>query len=86
MTPLMLLSGTDDPVTPPANAREVARGFPDHVLIDVDGMGHGQLAVPCVDRLMARFIERGTATGLDVSCVQRAKPFPFFTSFAGPPP
>jgi pimeloyl-ACP methyl ester carboxylesterase len=85
-TPVLLLSGADDPVTPPANAREVARGLADHVIVELDGMGHGQLAAPCVDRLMARFIERGTAAGLDVSCARRARPFPFFTSFAGPAP
>ncbi len=84
--PVMLLSGANDPVTPPRNAREVARGLANHVLIELDGMGHGQLAAPCIDGLMARFIERGTAAGLDTSCARRAQPFPFFTSFAGPPP
>jgi pimeloyl-ACP methyl ester carboxylesterase len=85
-TPVMLLSGTDDPVTPPANAELVARGLAHHVVVALDGMGHGQLAAPCVDRLMARFIERGAIAGLDVSCARRVRPFPFFTSFDGPPP
>ena len=84
--PVMLLSGADDPVTPPANAAEVARGFANHVIVELDGMGHGQLAAPCIDRLMAEFIERASAAGLDISCAHRAQPFPFFTSFAGPPP
>lgn len=85
-TPVMLLSGADDPVTPPANAREVARGLPNHVLVEVDGAGHGQLAAPCIDRLMAQFIERGSPRALDTSCARRLRAFPFFTSFAGPSP
>jgi pimeloyl-ACP methyl ester carboxylesterase len=84
--PVMLLSGADDPVTPPVNAEEVARGLAHHVIVELDGMGHGQLAAPCIDRLMAQFIERGSAASLDISCANRARPFPFFTSFAGPPP
>lgn len=84
--PVMLLSGADDPVTPPANAKEVARGLANHVIVELAGMGHGQLAAPCIDRLMAQFIERASAAGLDISCARRARPFPFFTSFAGPPP
>lgn len=84
--PVMLLSGTGDPVTPPRDARAVAHGLPNHVLVELDGMGHGQLAAPCIDRLMARFIERAAASDLDISCARRVRPFPFFTSFAGPPP
>jgi pimeloyl-ACP methyl ester carboxylesterase len=84
--PVMLLSGADDPVTPAVNAEEVARGLVHHVIVELDGMGHGQLAAPCVDRLMGQFIERGSAARLDISCAHRAQAFPFFTSFAGPPP
>ncbi|HEY2590229.1 MAG TPA: alpha/beta fold hydrolase [Steroidobacteraceae bacterium] len=84
--PVMLLSGADDPVTPPANAEEVARGLARHTIVELDGMGHGQLVAPCIDRLMAEFVEGGGAARLDISCARRARPFPFFTSFAGPPP
>lgn len=84
--PVLLLSGEDDPVTPPAFAIEAARELKEHVSVVLQGMGHGQLAAPCIDRLMARFIELGTTAGLDVSCAQRALPLPFFTSLAGPPP
>ena len=86
-TPLLLLSGSDDPITPPEYARQVAHGLGAGVLnIEIPGMGHGQITAPCVDRVMARFIEAGTVTGLDVSCIQRVRPMPFFTSLAGPPP
>ena len=86
-TPLLLLSGSDDPVTPPAYAQQVAHGLGASVLsVVIDGMGHGQLTAPCVDRLMARFINAGTVAGLDASCTQHVHAVPFFTSLAGPPP
>lgn len=84
--PVMLLSGADDPVTPPAYAELAARGLTRHVIVQLQGMGHGQLAAPCIGRLMAEFIDRASTSGLDVSCARRARPFPFFTSFAGPAP
>jgi pimeloyl-ACP methyl ester carboxylesterase len=84
--PALLMSGEDDPVTPPAYAEEAARGFSNHLSVVLSGMGHGQISAPCIEQLMARFIELGTATGLDASCTQRAKPLAFFTSLAGPPP
>ncbi len=84
--PVLILSGADDPVTPPAYAQLAARGLTRHVIVELQGMGHGQLAAPCVGRLMADFIDRASTTGLDVSCARRARPFPFFTSFAGPAP
>jgi pimeloyl-ACP methyl ester carboxylesterase len=85
-TPVMILSGSDDPVTPPRDAAEVAAGLTRHLIVELDGTGHGQLVQPCIDRLIAQFIERASTLGLDASCAQRARPFPFFTSFAGPPP
>jgi pimeloyl-ACP methyl ester carboxylesterase len=84
--PALLLSGEDDPVTPPAYALAAAGGFDNHISLVLSGMGHGQISAPCVEELMARFIERGTTKGLDTSCTKRAKPLAFFTSFAGPPP
>lgn len=84
--PVLLLSGADDPVTPPAYAEEAARGLTHHLIVDLRGMGHGQLTAPCVGRLMAQFIERDSTTGLDLSCTRQVHAFPFFTSFAGPGP
>ena len=84
--PALLLSGSDDPVTPPANAHEAARAFTHHLDLVLTGFGHGQLTAPCVDRLMAQFIARPSVEALDVSCVRAARPLPFFTSPNGPPP
>ncbi len=84
--PTLLLSGGDDPVTPPAYAEQARRGLTNSLHVVLQDFGHGQLAAPCVDRIMAQFIDRASMAGLDVSCTRNDKPTPFFTSLNGPPP
>jgi pimeloyl-ACP methyl ester carboxylesterase len=84
-SPVLLLSGSDDPVTPPAQADQARRAFTHNLHVVLKGFGHGQLTAPCVDRLMARFINLGL-DGLDVTCTREDKPLPFFTSLSGPQP
>jgi pimeloyl-ACP methyl ester carboxylesterase len=82
----LLLSGADDPVTPPQYATLAQRAFPDSKHIIIAGHGHGQLGAPCVDRIIAKFIDAGTAKGLDASCTLKLAPMPFFTTLSGPAP
>jgi pimeloyl-ACP methyl ester carboxylesterase len=84
--PALLLSGGDDPVTPPADAEQARRGFSHSLHIVMKGFGHGQLTAPCVDRVMAKFVGLGGIEGLDVSCVQNDTPMPFFLTVGGPSP
>jgi pimeloyl-ACP methyl ester carboxylesterase len=82
----LLLSGADDPVTPPEYAALAQRAFADSKHVIIAGHGHGQLTAPCVDRVIAAFIRAGTAKDLDTSCTQKLPPMPFFTTLAGPAP
>ena len=85
--PALLLSGQLDPVTPPAYAAEAAKGFSDHVHVVMAGQGHGQVGIGCVQQLMRKFLDAGTAQGLDAaSCSKRVQPAPYFLSFSGPMP
>ena len=84
--PVLMLSGSADPVTPPAYAKRAAQGLSNALQITLEGQGHGQLATGCMPRLMARFLELGSARGLDTLCTRSIAPDPFFTSFSGPPP
>ncbi|HEV7443418.1 MAG TPA: alpha/beta hydrolase [Steroidobacteraceae bacterium] len=84
--PVLLLSGSDDPVTPPGDAEEARRDFAHSVHVVLKGFGHGQLTAPCVDGMMANFVNRGSVEGLDVSCAQNDRPMPFFVTLGGPPP
>ena len=62
------------------------RAFADSKHVIIAGHGHGQIGVPCVDRVMAAFIKAGTAKALDTSCTQKVPPMPFFITLAGPAP
>ena len=84
--PVLLLSGSDDPVTPPAYAEKARRGLTHSLSVVLKDFGHGQIAAPCVDRVMGQFINRASVDGLDTSCTLNDKPMPFFTSLNGPPP
>jgi pimeloyl-ACP methyl ester carboxylesterase len=84
--PALLLSGSDDPVTPPAYAELARHGLTNSVHVVLQGFGHGQLAAPCVDRVMDEFIRSGSVAGLDASCTRADQPMPFFISLNGPAP
>ena len=84
--PTLLLSGGDDPVTPPRYAQLAAAQFTQARQIVLAGFGHGQLTVPCMDRVLQDFLSHPVIAALDLSCLDRARPMPFFTSVNGPPP
>lgn len=84
--PVLLLSGGNDPVTPPANAEKAKAGLTNSLHLVLPDLGHGQIGAPCMDRVMADFIAMGAVKGLDTSCTQRARPMPFFTTLSGPAP
>jgi pimeloyl-ACP methyl ester carboxylesterase len=90
LAPALLLSGTADPVTPAAYGDEAAKGFAYAVHVKVQDAGHGQVVQPCVDRVMATFLDLAeapeTVKTLDTKCLTDIKPPPFFLSLSGPGP
>ncbi len=84
--PALLLSGGDDPVTPPLYATLAAKGLSRSLNLTLPGLGHGMLTAPCMDRVLGRFLEAATVQGLDVTCLARVRPMPFFLSVNGPAP
>jgi pimeloyl-ACP methyl ester carboxylesterase len=84
--PVLLLSGGNDPVTPKTGAEQARKGLKQSLHLVLEDLGHGQLGAPCMDRVMAQFIESGAVAGLDVSCTKRARAMPFFLTPAGPSP
>jgi pimeloyl-ACP methyl ester carboxylesterase len=84
--PALLLSGSADPVTPPAYAQQAAAGFTRARQLTLAGFAHGQLTAPCMGRLLARFLENPDPAALDVSCTAHARPLPFFVTRNGPAP
>ncbi|CAN5269309.1 alpha/beta fold hydrolase [soil metagenome] len=84
--PVLLLAGSADPVTPPANATRVARHLDQALVIAVEGLGHGIAGAGCIPRLMAEFVAAASFEPIDRSCAEDIEPAPFFLSFAGPAP
>jgi pimeloyl-ACP methyl ester carboxylesterase len=84
--PTLLLSGEADPVTPPADAERAASSLTRHRHLVLKGEGHGQLALGCVPRLMADFLDSTAPDKLDAACLEQHSPEPFFLSMTGPAP
>ena len=84
--PALLLSGSNDPITPPRYAARAGHGFVHSLSVVVPGFGHGQLADPCMAGVMARFVGRASVSGLDTHCTGHLAPMPFFLTRNGPTP
>ena len=84
--PVLLLSGELDPITPPRYAAQVVERLANALAVVGAGQGHGMLMVPCAQRLMADFVDGADLDALDLSCLERMRPFPLFTSPMGPGP
>lgn len=87
--PALLLSGTADPVTPASFGDEAALGFGYALHLKLLDQGHGQLAQPCIDGVIAGFIDLARTSARpapDTRCVDRIRPAPFFLSMSGPGP
>ena len=82
-TPVLLFSGTWDPVTPPGNAAKVAASLPRSLPVVIPSGGHSydglQGADACVAAITGQFVERADPAGVDTSCVERVRRPPFPT-------
>ena len=71
-SPVLLLSGGADPVTPPRHGERVAKALgPQARHIVVPAAGHGVLGLPCMRELLFRFIDAkqdSEALAQDASC------------------
>lgn len=85
-TPVLLLAGARDPVTPPADAQRAAATLPKSRVLVVPGAGHIVLREGCVPRLAARFVETLDPAALDAQCLDALGPAPTFVSVQGPSP
>jgi pimeloyl-ACP methyl ester carboxylesterase len=85
--PALLLSGDNDPITPPAYAaRVIADGLHDAVHVIGRDQGHGMVTVGCVPRLLRSFLEKPEPRALDTRCEDAEPAPPFFISLWGPAP
>ena len=73
-TPVLLVVGRADPQDPPRNVANARRELPNSRTVVVPGAGHVAAHLGCMPRVVQRFLERGSAAGLDTSCVARYAP------------
>ncbi len=73
--PVLLFSGTMDPVTPPRWGEEAARHLPNGLHVVVPG-AHGVYG-SCTDSIMREFLTKGSTKGIDTTCVQTMTLPPF---------
>ena len=74
--PVLILTGQWDPVTPPANADNVARYLPNslHLVVPHGAHGLGGLeGSECIDKLITQFVEDGTIKNLNTDCVKNIR-------------
>jgi pimeloyl-ACP methyl ester carboxylesterase len=74
--PVLILTGEWDPVTPPANGDAIAKFLPNSLHVVVPDGAHsfsGLDGADCILRLTAEFVEKGTAKGLNTSCLQSVR-------------
>ncbi|HEX8030370.1 MAG TPA: alpha/beta hydrolase [Vicinamibacterales bacterium] len=84
--PTLVLSGEDDPVTPPTWGEQVAATLSNSKHVIIPGTGHTAGGTGCGQRIMREFIEKGSAASLDTSCINAIRRPAFFLSPAGPDP
>lgn len=89
-TPVLLLSGELDPITPPRYAELAAAQLANALNLVGAGQGHGMMMVPCMQGIVSDFVDlapsASEAAAIDLSCLERLRPFPLFVSPLGPAP
>lgn len=83
--PTLLLSGAQDPVTPPRRAESAAKGMRKAQHIVVANAGHGVSRLGCVPRLMREFLDKPEQAP-DQACLRDIAPIPFQLGHAGAKP
>ena len=84
--PTLLLSGELDPVTPPSWGEEVLAGLSNARHVIAPGAGHGVIARGCASEIIAEFVETGSHSEIDPSCLEQIRRPPFMLSAAGTDP
>lgn len=84
--PTLVLSGENDPVTPPVYGERVMPGLDNALHLALSGQGHGQLSSGCMPRIVANFIASASVISLEAECSKSISPTPFMISTTGPSP
>jgi len=84
--PALVMSGSDDPVTPPDYGERIVEHLSQSLHIVNENQGHMQAALGCVPLLMAEFIDKASPDELPLDCLERLRAPAFFVDANGPLP
>ena len=70
---MLLVSGEFDPATPPQFGKAAAESLPNSRQVVVPNIAHNYDS-DCIRRVTAEFILKGSATELDIGCIERLRP------------
>jgi pimeloyl-ACP methyl ester carboxylesterase len=85
-TPILVLEGELDPVTPPRYGEQVMQHLDNARLIIAKGQGHNIIGRGCVPKLVSEFMDTLAPKTLDAGCVDELGPTPYFIDFNGAAP
>jgi pimeloyl-ACP methyl ester carboxylesterase len=85
-TPVLILAGQYDPVTPPSYATELLRTLTDARVLLAPGQGHAVIGSGCMPRLVREFVDNPDPAALDDRCLQQLGDIPAFIDFNGAAP
>ncbi len=78
--PVLLLSGSEDPVTPPEYGDRVAEGLSRSRHVVFENRGHGffdPAAIACLHSIVQPFMANASTDGIDASCAEGLERLPF---------
>lgn len=85
-TPVLILSGSHDPVTPTRYAEAIAAHLNRVKLLVLAGQGHGLVGAGCVPRLLEQFVRTADPARLEVRCLKALGETPPFVDANGAAP
>ena len=88
-TPVLLLSGQFDPITPPAYAIQAQQGLSNSHHFIAPGQGHGVIARGCIPRVVSHFVAEAdidSTLEAEDGCIDRQRAMTFFVNSMGPDP
>ncbi len=84
--PVLALSGSVDPITPPAYAELALQQLNNSRHIVNEHQAHTQAPLGCMPTILLQFIETKNPTDLNIDCLDRLKPPALFVDANGPLP
>ena len=84
--PTLILSGENDPITPPAYGDLLLNGLSNSVHLVGPHQGHGIMHRGCFTRIFNNFLSTASVSNLESACIKHLPRMPFFIDSLGPAP